>query len=96
MENLQIKDVVKHFNMLKKYTSNPPEEKTLGWVLHYINKKDYKSILVKFGIRYLLIVLVLLENREDYEECRVVVNIIEEHCNTHKVELATHLRQIEK
>lgn len=94
--NSAIQKISEHFDKYKGYVSNPPEEEILGWVLHYMNKYDYESILSIYGIRYLLIIMDLLEEDGDYELCSKVVLVIEDHNKNHGTTYPTHIREIKK
>jgi hypothetical protein len=84
----------KVFKDFKTYVSNPPEEQTIGWVFHHMEKGEYEEILKKFGGRYLLIVLYLLEENEEYEECKILYDTIVEYNKKYKLNYSTHIRNI--
>ncbi len=91
---LTIQEISNHFNKFNGYISNPPEKQTLGWVYHFIDKSSYESIINKFGIRYLLIVIHLLEYHEEYEECQEAVKTITEYNKKYKTNHPTHIREV--
>ena len=95
-KNSAIQRISEHFDKYKGYVSNPPEEEILGWVLHYMNKYDYESILKIYGIRYLLIIMYLLELGNDFELCSKIVLVIEDFNQKNSTTYPTHLRKLKK
>lgn len=82
-----------HFSNYEGYLSNPPEDKVLAGVCDYINDSNFEMIFRKFGHRYLLIVLSLLEEQDMWAECKLAIDVIEKYNRKYNEKFPTHINQ---
>lgn len=88
-------DTIKdYFKFYKEYVPNPPDKEIQGWVLHHIKNENYNTILVSYGIRYLLIVLSLLEDYQRFTECAKILKLIKNYNRYYGKKYPTHIRYL--
>ena len=88
-------DIIKeYFNFHKKQVPNPPDKEIQGWILHYIRREDFNSILMKFGIRYLLIVMDMFEKSNKFKECEKILTLINNYNTFYDKGYPTHIKNL--
>lgn len=92
--DLTIDIINEYFKFHKKQVPNPPDKEIQGWILHYIRKEDFNSILIKFGIRYLLIVMDIFENSNKFRECQKILTLINNYNKFYNKGYPTHIKQL--
>lgn len=93
-KGLTIDVINEYFKFHKKQVPNPPDKEIQGWILHFINREDFNSILVNYGIRYLLIVLDIFENSDKFKTCDKILTLINNYNTYYDKGYPTHISNL--
>lgn len=94
MKNLTIDIINAYFKFHKNQVPNSPDKEVQGWVWHYIQKENFNSILVNYGIRYLLIVLDIFENSNKFKTCQKILTLINNYNTYYANNYPTHISKL--
>lgn len=92
--DLTIDIINAYFKFHKKQVPNPPDKEIQGWILHYIRKEDFNAILIKFGVRYLLIIMDIFEKSYKYKVCEKILTLINNYNKFYAKGYPTHIRDL--
>lgn len=83
-----------YFKFYKEYVPNPPDKEIQGWILHHLKNKSFNTILLNYGIRYLLIVLSMLEDFQNFQDCSKVLELINNYNKYYGRKYPTHIKYL--
>lgn len=84
--------ILEYFKYHHKHVPNPPNKELQRWVLHFMLKEDFNSILTKLGINYLLVVLDILESNNRYRMCSKIIKLINNYNKFYNTGYSTTLK----